>query len=772
MAEARPRRRIFRRYVLSFSGLAISLSLLAGVVSLGAIYRHAQTAAHRVLEEKAHQAAATVEDFVGDVRDAVSWSAPTNLLASHDRDTLRHLDFVRILRHSAALVDLSYIDPLGRERLHVSRLVPDVVESARDRSDDPAFLETRAHGSYLGPVFFHKGSEPFMTVGVADAGGNPGVTLGTVNLKAVWDAIAGITVGHTGYAYVVDQNALLVSHPNRALVLGRTDVSSLAQLAAARDAPHRSDPPLVAAALDGREVMFAASRIACCNWIIFVEQPVREALAPVRSALMRSAGVFVAGLLLALTASLILARQMIVPIQRLRDEVVRIGHGQLDRSVVLRTGDELEDLAEQFNGMVRQLALHRDHLESLVSERTAEALAARERLLTAINTAPDALLILDPAGTVAVGNDRCAELLRHDGLVRIALGGSYFEAVDADHTLPAEFRGKCRALHRNGAPFTDELELGAGLWVEVSGRRMPSGGFVIRFADVSSYRQAEAVLQQALEKERELSEIQRNFVAMTSHQFRTPLSVIDSCAQRLARRRNQLTSEDVMVRTRDIRNAVARMTRLMESTLSLSRIDAGTISFEQCPVDFRALIQAACTFQCEIAPTHHITADLGDLPSMAMCDPVLMEQVVVNLLSNAVKFSPDGSVVTVRGWREGGNAVFAVTDQGIGIPADEIDRVFQRFFRARTATGIAGSGIGLNLVRQIVQMHGGCVMVASEEGHGTTFTVRCPIEQAGSAVRGSGDGTMKPPQIDQGWSDGRFVSVVTQTGDDAHGTVL
>ncbi len=745
----RRRGRIFRRYVLGFGGLAVSLSVLAAAVSLKAVHQHSQTAAHRALAEKARQAAAIVEDFIGDVQDTVSWSAPINLLPDQETSALRHLDFVRMLRHSAALVDISHLDHRGREELRISRLSPDVAGSHADRSSDPAYGETLRHARYLGPVFFHKGSEPFMTIGVVDSGPTPGVTIGTINLKSVWDVIAGVTVGRTGYAYVVDRNGLLVAHPNNVLVLKRTDLSSLAQVAMARDvrdeasdpplvsaAPDGHEatfaippgPPLVAAALDGREVMFAFAPVASCDWIVVVEQPVQEALAPVYSALLRSAGVFVVGLMLAMIASVILARQMVGPIQVLRDEAVRIGRGEFNQGIVLRSGDELEDLAEQFNEMVRQLVMHRDHLEARVQERTLEAFAAKEHLLTAINTAPDALLILDAAGTVVVENDHCAELLPPAGghPRPDREGGAFFDAVLATATLPAGYRAKCRDLQRHGVAFTADLQLGADLWVAVSGRRMPSGGYVLRFADISSYRHAEAVLQQALAKERELGEIQRNFVSMTSHQFRTPLSIIDSCAQRLARRKDQLTPDDVLVRTRDIRSAVARMTRLMESTLSLSRIDAGTIAFEPRPVDLGELIAVSCALQGEIAPTHAVAVDLGAFPDAVVCDLVLMEQVVANLLSNAVKFSPERSTVAVRGWQEKDEAVFSIADEGIGIPPDEIDRVFQRFFRARTATGIAGSGIGLNLARQIIQMHGGTIAVASREGGGTVFTVRCP----------------------------------------------
>ncbi len=234
-------------------------------------------------------------------------------------------------------------------------------------------------------------------------------------------------------------------------------------------------------------------------------------------------------------------------------------------------------------------------------------------------------------------------------------------------------------------------------------------------------------LELALAKERELNALQQQFVAMASHEFRTPLTIIDSAAQRLERRAEKLRPADVVQRTQKIRTAVKRMVTLIESVLSSASFDAGKFKVEVQPYDLRALVAQACARQREISPLHNIVADLDALPTRMIGDPNLLEQVFANLLSNAVKYAPDKPDVSVVGRVEAGSVRVAIEDQGVGIPAKDIAKLFDRFFRASTSTGIAGTGIGLSLVSQIVELHGGRIDVESVEGEGSTFIVQLPL---------------------------------------------
>ncbi len=237
-------------------------------------------------------------------------------------------------------------------------------------------------------------------------------------------------------------------------------------------------------------------------------------------------------------------------------------------------------------------------------------------------------------------------------------------------------------------------------------------------------------LEQALTKERELNELQRQFVSMVSHEFRTPLAIIDAAAQRIVRLKDRLTPDDIQRRTGDVRSAVKRMTMLIESSLSVARLDAGAIAMRPDTVDLTGAIAVVCKRQREINPTRQISIDVGGITTPILADPAMLDQVFTNLLSNAIKYSPDDSPIEVKGWMEGEHVVVSVRDYGLGIPDKDLPRMCERFFRAGTSTGIAGTGIGLHLVKQLVEMHGGSIAVESVEGDGSTFTVRLPIKPA------------------------------------------
>ena len=234
-------------------------------------------------------------------------------------------------------------------------------------------------------------------------------------------------------------------------------------------------------------------------------------------------------------------------------------------------------------------------------------------------------------------------------------------------------------------------------------------------------------LKGSLEKEQELNLLQRQFITMASHEFRTPLAIIDSAAQKINRRKDRITPDDLQTRTGKIRDAVVRMTSLMESTLSVARLEAGKLDIKVDDCDVRRVVETVCERQQELSMSHKITTDLLDIPDMIQADPNALEQVFTNLLSNAVKYSPDAPNINVKGWCEDNELVIAVKDNGLGIPEDELPKMFTRFFRAKTSNGIVGTGIGLNLVKLFVEAHQGSISVKSNLHEGSTFTVRLPI---------------------------------------------
>ncbi|CDN52569.1 PAS/PAC sensor signal transduction histidine kinase [Neorhizobium galegae bv. officinalis bv. officinalis str. HAMBI 1141] len=236
-------------------------------------------------------------------------------------------------------------------------------------------------------------------------------------------------------------------------------------------------------------------------------------------------------------------------------------------------------------------------------------------------------------------------------------------------------------------------------------------------------------LDRLLQHERGINALQRRFVGMISHEFRTPLAVIDGAAQRLTRTKTAVTPQFLEGKALQIKGAVARMVELMESILAAGRLETGTIAINKQASSLSAILRQCIASRAELSKSHTISHNLDAIPALQMIDRDAIERVFSNLLSNAVKYSPAGSNIHVSGWKDGGRVVVSVTDSGIGMDADDLPKLFEPYFRARSATGIAGTGIGLNIVKEIVELHGGSISVRSILGRGTTFTVDLPFEE-------------------------------------------
>jgi two-component system, OmpR family, sensor kinase len=248
-------------------------------------------------------------------------------------------------------------------------------------------------------------------------------------------------------------------------------------------------------------------------------------------------------------------------------------------------------------------------------------------------------------------------------------------------------------------------------------------------------RQA-AMLEEQLAQEQRLALLQRNFVSMASHEFRTPLTIIDGHARRLDKLKDAVRPREIGERAGKIRSAVLRMTHLIDNLLNSSRlIDGGPGPyFQPAEIDLASLLQEVCQLHREMVPGVQIIERFASSSIPIVGDSKLLFQVFSNLLSNAVKYSPGGGVIAVAAEMFADEIVVAVTDHGIGIPSSDLDRLFERYHRGSNVSGIVGTGVGLHLVKMVVDLHGGRVIVDSKEDEGSCFTVHLPIKAASAAT--------------------------------------
>jgi two-component system, OmpR family, sensor kinase len=241
--------------------------------------------------------------------------------------------------------------------------------------------------------------------------------------------------------------------------------------------------------------------------------------------------------------------------------------------------------------------------------------------------------------------------------------------------------------------------------------------------------QQAAQLQEKLAEEQRLTLLQRNFVSMASHEFRTPLAIIDGHAQRFISMRDRLTADELTQRARKVRSTVGRMTQLINNLIGSARLIDGRIELNYHPtqLDLAALVREICNLQQELTPDAEILDRLAPEPLLVYGDASLLSQVFGNLLSNAVKYSPDAGLIQVTAIRQEAQIAVVIEDHGIGIPESERSQVFEPYYRGSNTTGIVGSGVGLYLVKTITELHKGSVALSSREGEGSRFTVHLPM---------------------------------------------
>jgi PAS domain S-box-containing protein len=279
----------------------------------------------------------------------------------------------------------------------------------------------------------------------------------------------------------------------------------------------------------------------------------------------------------------------------------------------------------------------------------------------------------------------------------------------------------CRLRNRRGTAFT---MLASAVMIEINGE----DHLLVMMVDISQRKQAEAELHRTLAREMELSQLKSNFVSMVSHEFRTPLGIIQSSAELLRDFYQRMSTAERNDQLESITRNTRRMAGMMEETLILSRLDAGKLDFRPAEIDFSRFcrrmvdeILSATNRRCRIE------LSLASTPVNANADERLLGHIFTNLLSNAIKYSEAGATVDFVIERDGGDAVCLVRDKGIGIAEEDQQHLFKAFQRGTNVGTRPGTGLGLLVVKRCVDLHQGTMELVSKLGEGTTVTVRLPI---------------------------------------------
>ena len=305
-----------------------------------------------------------------------------------------------------------------------------------------------------------------------------------------------------------------------------------------------------------------------------------------------------------------------------------------------------------------------------------------------------------------------------------------------DHESWEAFGREAYSVLASGQPYLDERLMkrkdGSLFWCQIAGSAVDpndlSKGSIWTNVDVTERKRAEEEIQRALEKERELNELKSRFVAMTSHEFRTPLATILSSSELLEHYVERLPAEEKKDLHQSIRASVERMTKMLDDVLVIGRSEAQMLEFKPLPIDLHGFCEGlAGEMRLAAGGKHSLEFSWQGARGMVPVDEKLLRHVLVNLISNAFKYSPQGGAVEFRAQVNGGEASFEVRDQGIGIPAEDQPRLFETFHRARNVGSISGTGLGLAIVKKSLELHGGSISLESSPGNGSRFRVSIPL---------------------------------------------
>lgn len=244
--------------------------------------------------------------------------------------------------------------------------------------------------------------------------------------------------------------------------------------------------------------------------------------------------------------------------------------------------------------------------------------------------------------------------------------------------------------------------------------------------DITERKQAEEI-RRTLEKEREINELKLRFFSMASHEFRTPLSTILISAQLLENSSKEWSEEKKLKNLYRIQSAAKTMTQLLTDILTLTRAESGKLEFNPEPLDIENFCQSLVEeIEFSTRAQQNIFFISQSVGKSACMDEKLLRSIFTNLLSNAIKYSPEDSHIYFILSYESGEAIFQIQDKGIGISPEDQELLYQSFHRGKNVGDVAGTGLGLAVVKKCVELHGGSIAVESKVGLGTTFTVAIP----------------------------------------------
>jgi two-component system phosphate regulon sensor histidine kinase PhoR len=384
------------------------------------------------------------------------------------------------------------------------------------------------------------------------------------------------------------------------------------------------------------------------------------------------------------------------PIRKLTAASKRIASGELGQKLTIEAKDEVGELTHAFNEMS---ARTRELVETISEDRT--------RLATILDNMTDGVIMVDTEGNVSLANKAAEKLIG----VKEAKNEPLIEAV-RDHEVDGLLKLCLSTTQTQATQYESSVSKG---YLRVVAIPIAHTGVLLLFQDLTELRS--------------LQTTRRELIGNISHEFRTPLAGIKAMVETLSGGAidDKGAARDFLTR---IDSEVDRLTQLVEELTELSRIETGKAELKKEPIDLNKLVEeviAQLSPQAErqqLSISREFATNLPSVPA----DKDRVRQVITNLVHNAIKFTPGGGRIIITSRALEGSVVVHIADTGIGIPEEDLPRVFERFYKGDKARAGGGTGMGLAIAKHVIQAHGGTIWVQSEEGKGSTFAFSLPLK--------------------------------------------
>jgi class 3 adenylate cyclase/HAMP domain-containing protein len=441
---------LFAKYVVALVGLVVFVLAINGAMEIWITYRGIKSSLNDGMSEKAEATAKRIQQSMADLERQINWVTR----ASSDTIDRRRDDYAQLLRQVQQVSQLSLLNAQGREQLRMTRQIITPGSNA-DFSRDVRLTETAARGSSFAPAYF-RGERPFMSIVLSHADGS--TTLAEIDLDFLSEFLIDAQIGKVTYAFVTDARGDVLATSSNGPEIGK-NLLSLPQVAAV------SKPggvaPVSGTDVRGDAVLTTSSVVPKLGWHVFFEQPTAQALTPIRDQLVRIALLVALGLVVAIIAGTIMARRMLVPITALQAGARRLGAGDFGHRIEVNTSDELEELADQFNGMAGQLAETYSNLEAKVKERTRDLaqsineLKVLEEVGRAVSSSLDLNAVLP---TVAA---RALEITHADAVLIYGYdAGNHQFSLTESIGIDKAAEGRHRAIDADNSPLGEAATSG------------------------------------------------------------------------------------------------------------------------------------------------------------------------------------------------------------------------------------------------------------------------------------------------------------------------